>query len=183
MRPALKKTLGVKITTDACFIRALAMAVEKYPLMAGRLNGNSIIITDSINIGFAVLAPQGLVVPVIKHAHKLGIGEIAKTEKLLTDKARSNKLTLEDMEEENVALSNLGVYNLDSFLGIVPPPASTILSVGNIIRTVCPSGKDVCIKKLVSLTLSVDHKIVNGDYAANFLNHIKQLLEQPQSLL
>jgi pyruvate dehydrogenase E2 component (dihydrolipoamide acetyltransferase) len=182
MRPKLKKSLGIKITTNTFYIRALAIACEKYPLMAGRKNGDHIKISDSINIGFAINAPQGLVVPVVKDAHKKTLAEIAELEKLLTEKARSNKLTLDDMADENVALSNLGVYGIDSFLGIVPPPASTILSVGNIIRTIFPKDKGVAIGKLVSLTLAVDHRIANGDYAAQFLSSIKELLQNPEKI-
>lgn len=182
LRPKLRKSLRVKITTNAFYIRALALAVEKYPLMAGKLDGDYIRIADSINIGFAVSAPQGLVVPVIKQANTKTLAQIARLEKTLTDKARSNKLTLEDMEAETVALSNLGVYGIDSFLGIVPPPASTILAVGNPIRTPVPDQHRIAKRKITSLTLAVDNRIIDEFYAASFLRLIKELLEDPQKM-
>ena len=183
LRPKLKKSLGVKVTTNAFYILTLALAVKKYPIMVGRLDGDNITIADCVNVGFAVNAPQGLVVPVIKDADKKTLAEIARLEKLLTEKARSNKLTLEEMEAETIALSNLGVYGIDSFLGIVPPPASTILAVGNVIKTVIPEDGKVTARKMVSLTLAVDHRVINGDYAARFLNFITEQLQNPERLL
>jgi pyruvate dehydrogenase E2 component (dihydrolipoamide acetyltransferase) len=186
LRSKLSKSLGVKITSNAFFIRALAMAAGKYPLMTGTLGagsaGDNIKMADYINVGFAVNAPQGLVVPVIKDADKKTLAEIAELEKLLTDKARSNKLTLEEMDGETIALSNLGAYGIDSFVGIVPPPTSVILAVGSVTRTVVPEQGKATVRKMTSLTLAVDHRIINGTYAAAFLNFVKEQLERPRLL-
>jgi len=183
MRPKLKKQEGVKITTNAFYIRALAMAVKEHPLMIGRLDGGSIRIADCINVGFAVNAPQGLVVPVIKDADEKTLIEVARLEKLLTEKARSNKLTLEDVEGETIALSNLGSYGVDSFVGIVPLPASTILAVGNVINEIVPKDGKATVRKMVSLTLAVDRTVVDEVYAARFLNLIKEQLQNPHRLV
>jgi len=187
LRPSLKKSLRVKITTNVFYIRALARAVKKYPIMVGRLDskvpGDGIRIPDAINIGFAVNAPQGLVVPVIRDADKKTLAEIASLEKSLTEKARSNKLTLEQMEGETIALSNLGAYGIDSFFGIVPPPASSILAVGNVIPTVVPKNGKGVVRKMASLTLAVDRRIIDGTCAAQFLNFVKEQLQNPQQLL
>jgi len=182
LRPKLRKSLGVKITTNAFYIRALALAVQKYPLVVGLLQGDSIRIAEAVNVGFAVNAPQGLVVPVIKNANKKRLAEIAQLEKILTEKARSNKLTLEEIQGETIALSNLGAYGIDSFIGIVPPPASTILSVGNVIATVVPRDGSPTVRKIVTLTVAADQRIVNADYAARFLNFITEQLQNPQLL-
>jgi len=183
MRHELKKTLGVKVTTNAFFIKAIALAAKKYPLAVGRLDGDNIIIADAVNVGFAVNASHGLVVPVVKDADKKSIAEIANLEQLLTEKARSNKLTLEEIEGETIGLSNLGVYGTDSFIGIVPPPASVILAVGNVVKMVLPKEGRPTVCKVVSLTLSADHRIINGTYAADILNHIKNSLQTPQQLV
>ena len=182
LRPRLKKKLGVKITTNAFYIRALGLAVKKYPLTVGRLEGDNIIIADSVNVGFAVNAPQGLVVPVIKQADKKTLGQIGRLEQSLTDKARSNKLSLEEIEGETIALSNLGVYGIDSFVGIVPPPTSTILSVGNVVPTAVPIDGRLLARKMVSLTVAADSRIIDGPYAAQFLNFIKEQLQNPEQL-
>jgi len=182
LRPTLKKKLGIKITTNAFYVHALGLAAKEYPLMVGRLEGGNVRIADSINVGFAVNASQGLVVPVIKHADRNSLAEIARLEESLTAKARSNKLTLEDIEGETIALSNLGVYGIDSFVGIVPPPASTILSVGNVVPAAVPVDGRFSIRKMVSLTVAADSRIIDPAYAAQFLNRIKGQLQNPEQL-
>jgi pyruvate dehydrogenase E2 component (dihydrolipoamide acetyltransferase) len=183
MRPRLKKSLGIKITTNAFYIRALAIAAKNYPIMLGIFEGDNIKIAAAINVGFAVNAPHGLVVPVIKDADKKTLAETAYLEKSLTAKARSNKLTLQDLEGKTIALSNLGVYGVDSFFGIVPPLASTILAVGNIIRQVVPADGKAKVRKIISLSLAVDNRIANGNYAARFLNFIIEQLQDPERLI
>ncbi|MHC4753485.1 MAG: 2-oxo acid dehydrogenase subunit E2, partial [Planctomycetota bacterium] len=118
-----------------------------------------------------------------KDAEKKTLPEIAREEKLLTDKARDNQLTLEDIEGETIALSNLGIYGIDSFLGIVPPPASTILALGNIVPTVVCENDKITVRKILSLSLAADHRIVNETYAARFLDFIKDKLQNPQQLI
>lgn len=183
IRPKLRKSLGLRITTNAFYIRALALAAEKYPLVVGRLEGKNIKIADSINVGFAVNSPQGVIVPVIKDANKKTLAEIARLEKSLTEKGRANKLTLEQMEGETIALSNLGAYGIDSFIGIVPPPTSTILALGNVIDTVVPKNGKPVVRKMVGLSLAADHRVINGDYAAKFLNFVKEQLQNPEQLV
>ena len=183
IRPRLRKSFGVKITTNAFYIHALGLAAQKYPLAAGKYVEGNIEIAERINVGFAVNAPQGLVVPVVKDAEKKTLPEIASEEKLLTDKARDNQLTLDDIEGETIALSNLGIYGIDSFLAIVPPPASTILALGNILATVVCENDKVTVRKFLSLSLAVDQRIVNETYAARFLGFIKEQLQNPQQLI
>ena len=183
LRPRLRKSFGVRITTNAFYIHILGMAARKYPLVLGRFNEDEITIAERINVGFAVNAPQGLVVPVIRDAGRKTLPEIAREEKFLTDKARDNQLTLEDIEGETVALSNLGVYGIDSFYAIVPPPASTILSVGNIVRSFLPIDGKPTVRRVVGMSLAVDGKEISEVYAAQFLNFIKEHLQNPQQLM
>ena len=183
LRPRLRKSLGVRITTNAFYIHILGLAAQKYPLVVGRLQGDGITIADRINVGFAVNAPQGLVVPVVKDAADKTLPEIAHEEKLLTDKARDNQLTLEEIEGETIALSNLGAYGIDSFLGIIPPPASTILSIGNVIHTVVSRDGEIAPRKIVSLSVAADRIVLDEIYAAEFLNYIKDRLQNPQQVI
>ena len=182
LRGKLSKSSGVKITSNAFFVRALAMAAKKYPIVTGKPDGENIKLADAINVGFAVHSPQGLVVPVIKNADRKSLAQIAEQDKLLTEKARSNKLTLTDMEGETIALSNLGVYGVDYFFGIVPPQASTILAVGNVNRAVVLQNGDMVARKLTSLTLAVDGRVINEVYAAEFLKFIVEQLQNPGGL-
>jgi len=197
IRGKLSKALGAKITSNAFLVRALALAAKQYPVMTGSLNGEDIRIAEAINVGFAVHSPQGLVVPVIKDADKKTLAEIASQDKLLTEKARSNKLTLTDMEGETIALSNLGVYGVDYFFGIVPPQASTILAVGNVIQTIIPGyeGKspfwdkaqnrssEMMVRKITTLTLAVDRRVADEIYAARFLKFIVEQLQNLRELV
>jgi len=182
-RHELKKRLGVKITSNAFYIKVLGMAVREFPLMAGALDGDQNRIDQEINVGFAVNAPHGLVVPVVKEADKKSLAQIATLEKELTDKARSNKLTLEEISGETIGLSNLGVYDIDSFIGIVPPPATTILSVGNTLRSAIPKDGKIVIRKITDLTIAVDAIVVPDTYAAKFLARIAELLQEPKQLI
>jgi len=179
IRPKLRKSLGVKITTNAFYIHTLALAVQKYPLTAGKFETGHIKIAERINVGFAVNAPQGLVVPVVKNAAEKTLPQIAVEEQLLTNKARDNQLTLEDIENETVALSNLGIYGIERFLGIVPPPATTILAVGNVVPTVVCENEEINVRKIVSLSLAADRRVLDETYAAEFLNFITEQLENP----
>lgn len=185
LRPRLSKSLGAKITSNALLIRSLALAAREYPLMLGLRDNaaTSVTIAEAINVGFPVHAPQGLMVPVIKNADKKALAEIARLEKLLTEKARSNKLTLEEMEGQTIGLSNLGVYGVDSFFAIPAPMASSILAVGNVVRTVVPRNGNMTVRKMMSLSLAVDRIVSNEVYAAQFLCFIIQQLQNPQQLI
>lgn len=183
LRRKLGKSLGIKIASNTFFIRALALAASEFPAMLGRLSGDNIVIADAINVGFAVNSPQGLVVPVIKNADKKSLAEIAGLDALFTDKARHNKLTLTDIEGETIALSNLGAYGIDSFIGIAPPPTSVILSAGNVVRTIVPEDGRPEMRKIAELSLAVDHRVIDGAYAARFLSFIVEQLQTPQQLI
>jgi len=182
LRPTLRKSLGIRVTSNTFFIHALALAAKEFPMMLGKLCGEHISIAQTINVGFAVNSTQGLVVPVIKDADKKNLAQIANEEELLTVNARSNKLTLADIEGETIALSNLGVYGVDSFFGIVPPPTSTILAVGNVIHAAVPLDGEIVPRKIMSLTLAVDGRVVGEVYAARFFDCLKDLLQNPQKL-
>ena len=183
LRRKLGKSLGVKVTSNTFFIRALALAAGEFPAMLGRLSGDEIVIADAINVGFAVNSPQGLVVPVIRNADKKTLAEIAAFDTLLTDKARHNKLTLTDLEGETIAFSNLGAYGIDSFIGIAPPPTSAILSAGNVVRTIVAEDGRPRMRKISELWLAVDQRVINEVYAGRFMKFIAEQLQNPQQLI
>jgi pyruvate dehydrogenase E2 component (dihydrolipoamide acetyltransferase) len=184
-RRRVSKATGVKITSNAFLIRALALAVRELPLAAGTLDadGDNIKIAERINVGFALNTAQGLLMPVIKDADQKPLAQIAELEKSLTERARSNKLTLEDMQGPTTALTNLGAYGIDSFIAIMPPQTSTILAVGSVVETVAAVGGEPAVRKMMNLTLSADGRIITGPYAAQFLGLIREQLENPQRLV
>jgi len=192
IRHNLSRALGVKVTTGTFFMRAMALEAKRHPLMVGRLvpgaghnngDGEVVQIAENVNVGFAVNSPQGLVVPVVRYAEGLSLAEIADEEKVLTDKARSNKLTLEDIEDQTIALSNLGAYDIDSFLAIVPPQVSAILAAGKITPAIVPQGDQPVVRKMVSLSLTVDQRVIPCDYAARFLRCLAEQLSDPERLI
>jgi len=190
-RHKISKALKVKVTSNTFLIRSLALAAHEYPLAIGRLDSDgtgpgpetTVTIPKAVNVGFAVNSPQGLTVPVIRHADQKTLAEIAAEERMLTRKARSNKLTLTELEGETIALSNLGAYGIDAFFGIVPLPTSTILSVGTPIRTIVPQDGQLVVRKMMSLSLAVDHRVLNGVYAAKFLRLVAEQLQDPTHLI
>lgn len=173
----------VKVTTNDFLMKAMGQAVVRFPLMAGRREGDEIVIASTITVGFAVAAPHGLVVPVIRDIHKKSITQVAAESDMLTRKARSNQLVADDVGGACITLSNLGAFGIDSFIAVVPPHHASVLAVGNTAKTPVRIDGKITVRRTLVLTLSVDHTIVNGDYAACFLNFLCELLEQPQRLL
>ena len=178
------KQTGVRVTTNDFFFCAIARAISQYPKMSAKLDtsGDNMIIADNIGVGFAVAAPQGLVVPVIKGCDKKTLVEIAEASGELVVKARSNKLEPMDFEGANIVLSSLGMFGISTFYAITPPGATGIVSIGKIEETVMPTDGEMAIKKTMSVALAANLTIVDDFYAAEFLRCIVDALENPQSL-
>lgn len=184
LRSKTRKKVGFKVTSNSFILYAVSLAAEEWPLVIAKLEGEDTVrIPDAVNMGFAVNAPQGLVVPVIKRANEIGLVGLSREEKLLTEKARSNKLDLDDLSDLNISVSNLGPYNIDSFYGIMPPGDTSIITVGNITRKYVVRDGEIDTAKVINICMAVDHRVVNGDYAARFLGRVKKLLEKPEELL
>ena len=183
MRRPLSKQLGTRISMNDFFIRAMGVAVEKSPLMAGSFKDDYIEIAETVNVGLAVAAPKGLVVPVVKNANKKKLSEIAKVTAELIEKAKINKLSLDDLSGGCITLTALGMFGIDSFLAIPLPGQCSILSVGKIIERPVPNQGNTEIKKFVEFGLSADNRIVSGDYVAKFLAEIINLAENPKKLI
>lgn len=183
LRRSLSKQASVKITINDFFIRAAAVAIGKYPLMAGSIKGDGIEIAESVNVGLAVAAPKGLVVPVVKNAGGKSIADIAKETGELIDKARNNKLRLDEMSGACITLTALGMFGIDSFLAIPPPGQCSILSAGRILEEPVFRGGKMESRKLIEFGLAADGRIVSYDYAAKFLVEITNLVANPQKLI
>jgi len=177
LRAKLNETAGLKISYNDFIIRAVAIGLEKFPLMTGQLAGNTIKLADTINIGLAVSTPDGLIVPVVKDAQKKTVKQIATYTKALIEKAQNEKLLLTDLEGACITISNLGAFGVESFIPIVVPGQCSILGIGRITDTCVPDNGNIIVRKLMNMTLSVDHKVANGAYAAQFLDFVRKLLE------
>ena len=183
LRHEYSKAVSVRVATNDFCIRAMGLAMEKYPLMAGQFDGDHIQIAGSIDIGLAVSAPQGLVVPIIRNADNKPLPQIARETAELVNKARSNNLTPADMAGATITLTGLGMYGIDSFIAIASPCQCGILAIGKPTETIMPIDGNFVIRKMVGFTLAADHRIVNCDYAAGFLKEIAHLLENPKKLM
>jgi len=177
LRNKLNKTSDVKVAYNDFIIKAVAIGLEKFPVMTGQSAGDTIRLAKAVNIGLAIAVPGGLAAPVVKDVNKKDIYQIARDSKELVEKARSNKLAPTDLEGGCITVSNLGGFGIESFIAIVVPGQCSILGIGRISDTCVPDDGGVIVRKLMSMTLSVDHKVTNGAYAGQFLDFVKILLE------
>ncbi len=176
-RAKLNETSDVKVSFHDFLLKAVAIALEKFPIMTGQLDGDVIRLADSINIGLAISVPDGLVAPIVKDLNKKDVKQIARDSKALIEKARNNRLAPTDLEGGCTTISNLGSFGVESFIPVVVPGQTTILGVGQIKEVCVPEVRKIEIRKMMNLTLSVDHKVANGAYAAEFLDFVRKNLE------
>jgi len=177
LRAKLNQAGDVKISYTDFIMRAVAIGLEKFPIMTGRLAGDAIRLADSIGVGLAITVPDGLVAPIVKDPNKKDVAQLARDTKALVEKAHSNKLAPTDLEGGCITISNLGAFGIESFIPIVVPGQCSILGVGRITDTCVPDNDSFVVRKLMNLTLSVDHRVSNGAYAAQFLDFVRTLLE------
>lgn len=167
---------------------AAVKALQKYPNVNAVLEGQKIIKYKTVNIGIAVAASTGLIVPVVKNAEKMNISEIPRVLAELIERARSGKLTPDEYTGGTFTISNLGMSGIDNFTAVINPPEAAILAVSavrdEVIVEVDEQGsKEMVIRPMMNITLSADHRIIDGMLAAQFVGEIKELLEKPLSLL
>lgn len=162
-------------------IKACATILSRFPrLVADSVKGNSA--PKDINIGFAVALPDGLLVPVIEHCDRLSPGEIGRETARLAEKARNGRLSQSEMSGGSFSISNMGMYGVDEFMALIMPGQAGILAVGAVIeRPTIQEGK-VIAAPLMRTTLSADHRIIDGAYAASFMAELRHLLEQPMPM-
>ena len=176
LQKKMNETSDVKISYNDFIMRAVAIGLEKFPIMTGQLAGDTIQLAEAINIGLAVSVPDGPIVPVIKDVNKKDVMRIARDRGELLEKAHNNKLLLTDLEGACITISNLGAFGIRLFIPIVIPGQCSILGVGRIADTCVLDNGDIAVRKLMNLALSVDHKVANGAYAAQFLDFVRKLL-------
>jgi len=177
LRTKLNASGDVKLSYNDFLLKAVATGLEKYPIMTGQLAGDQIKLAESIGIGLAISVSDGLVAPIVKDVNKKDVRQIALDSQTLIERARGNKLVPTDVEGGCITVSNLGAFGIDNFIPIVVPGQCSILGIGQISDTCVPDNGNIMIRKLMNMTLSVDHKVANGAYAAKFLDLVKKMLE------
>lgn len=172
-----------KISFNDLIIKAVAMALRKHPYLNAAWMGEHIRLYQEIHIGFAVAVEEGLIVPVLRHADRKGLSEIAAETVLLAQKARERKLAPEEYTGSTFSISNLGMFGIEEFTAVINPPEAAILAVGAIQPTPVVKDGQVVVERRMRVTLSCDHRVVDGATGAAFLETFTQLLEEPARLL
>jgi pyruvate dehydrogenase E2 component (dihydrolipoamide acetyltransferase) len=162
-------------------VHACARALKAHPALNSSYSESGIRLHEDIHIGMAVALEEGLVVPVVRHADRLGLPELAAATRTLTDKAQGKKLLPADYEGGTFTVSNLGMLGVDHFIAIINPPQCAILAVGRVAPRVVTDGDGIEIRSMMTVSLSADHRVVDGAIGARFLAELKRFLEQAKS--
>jgi len=182
-REQILRRSAAKVTYSDLLVKIVAAALRMHPRLNASWSEGKIILKQEVHIGLAVAVEEGLVVPVIHLADTLGVGEIAQQRIELVAKAQAGKLRPQDINGGTFTISNLGMYNVDAFNAIINQPQAAILSVGRIAERVVPVNGQPAIQSMMVLTLSCDHRAIDGARGAQFLDTIATLIEEPLGLL
>lgn len=172
-----------EIPLTAFLARAAALALREVPELNASFDGEEIIRHGRVNLGIAVALEDGLMVPVVRDADRLRLAELARAIADLARRAREGRLQPDECSGGTFTLSNLGMYGVDEFTAIVNPPEAGILAVGRAVPTVVPRGDSFAVRRMLALTLSCDHRVVDGALGARFLGRVKAYLEAPYRLM
>ncbi|GIO20345.1 dihydrolipoamide acetyltransferase component of pyruvate dehydrogenase complex [Oceanobacillus oncorhynchi subsp. incaldanensis] len=181
--PVIEEDEGVRISFNDILLKATAVALKKNPGINIQLTDNEIVYHSQINLGMAVAVKDGLVVPVLQDVDQKGLATITQETKAIGRKARDGKLSHDDFIGSTFTVSNLGMYAVDGFTPIINSPNAAILGVGRIQKKPVVIEDDFLIRSMMSLSLSFDHRIIDGAPAAQFLTDLKDLLEKPFKLM
>lgn len=173
----------VKLSYNHILIKAVATALRLNPLVNSSFIEEKIILKQNINIGLAVALEDGLIVPVIKDADKKGLGIIAKETAELILKAKNKKLLPDEYQGGTFTITNLGMFDIENFCAIINQPETAILAVGKIMKKPVVVDDEITIRPMMNLTLSCDHRAIDGAVGAKFLQNLKEILEEPMNLL
>ena len=182
-RTKLLQRSTIKITFTDLLAKIVATALVRHPRVNASWCDGAIAAGCGIHVGIAIAVEAGLVVPVIHHADRLGVSEVARQRQELMARAEAGKLRLEDLADGTFTISNLGMYGVDAFNAIVNPPQAAILAVGRIADRVVAVNGQPAVRPTLMLSLSCDHRVVDGARGAAFLDTLADLIEEPLTLL
>jgi pyruvate dehydrogenase E2 component (dihydrolipoamide acetyltransferase) len=182
-RTQLNEVSPVKVSFNDMVVKAAALALRQHPAVNASWMGDKIRRYHHIHIGVAVAIEDGLIVPVIRFADQKGFPQIAAETKELAGKAKSKKLQPNEFTGNTFTISNLGMMDIEEFTAIINPPDSCIMAVGRIKETVVKKGEGFSVSNFMKVTLSCDHRSVDGALGAAFLQSFKKLLENPVGMM
>jgi pyruvate dehydrogenase E2 component (dihydrolipoamide acetyltransferase) len=169
----------VRVTVTDLLAKVCAVALQRHRNVNVAYTEDALLRFPTANVGIAVAAPQGLVVPVLRSVERLSLAEVAGARADVVDRARENKLTAHDLDGGTFTISNLGMYGIEQFVAVLNPPQAAILAVGATEDRAVVVDGEVVVRPMMTMTLTVDHRAVDGADGADFLRTVKQLLEEP----
>ena len=178
-----EKKIGTKPSYTDMIVQIVSKILKKYPLLNSSVEDDKIKIFADINVGVAVALEDSLIVPVVYNASEKSLAEISSITKEKIDKARKGELTLDEVTGGTFTISNLGIYDVEVFTPIINPPQSALLGVGKILEKPWVVNGQIVIRPIATLSLSFDHRVIDGAVAARFLQEVKEKMEKPQSIL
>lgn len=180
---AFQKKYGVKLGFMSFFVKACVSALQQFPDINARIDGDEIVYQHFFDIGIAVGTEKGLFVPVVRNADQLSYAEIEKALKVFAEKARNGTISVDEMQGGTFTITNGGVYGSMLSTPILNPPQSGILGMHNIVKRPVVVNDQIVIRPIMYLALSYDHRIVDGKESISFLMHVKKNLEEPTRFL
>jgi pyruvate dehydrogenase E2 component (dihydrolipoamide acetyltransferase) len=172
----------IKVSYNDMILKAVAIALTRHPRVNGSFAGNKIILNDRVDIGVAVALEDGLITPVVRNCEKKSLGQIAREAKELAERAKGRKLKPDEYTNGTFNLSNLGMYEIEEFSAIITPPQAAVLAVGAILQKPVVRDGQIAVGSRMKVTLSCDHRIIDGSTGAMFLQELKKILERPEVL-
>jgi len=186
LREDLKSSFKEKwlnLSYNYILMKVCAVALKEFPSFNSYLEGNEIVMYDQINIGLAVATEEALLVPVVKNVSGKNLYEIASDGDALIEKARKGELTIDDVTGGTFTITNLGMFGIRDFTPIINPPQCAILGVGEMKDKPCVCDGQILVKPIMALSLTFDHRIVDGAQGAIFISRVRELLENPLLLI
>lgn len=180
LAPEIESKTGTRVSCTDIIVKVLAGVLKEYPILNSTLEGDKIKLFADVNIGVAVALDDSLIVPVVHNADRKSLAEIATYLNEKIEKARRGQLSVDEVAGGTFTVSNLGIYDVEVFTPIINPPECAILGVGKIIQKPWVVDDKVAIRPIATLSLSFDHRIVDGARAAAFLQTLKQNLQKPE---
>ncbi|MBI4776854.1 MAG: 2-oxo acid dehydrogenase subunit E2 [Deltaproteobacteria bacterium] len=183
VREEYKRDDSVRVSYNDIIILAVSRALKRFPIMNSTLSGDEILVHDAVNMGVAVALPVGLIVPVLRNADRKGLLEIARDARELARKAREGRLCVDEVTGGTFTVTNVSMFEVDGVTPILKPPETGILGVGRVKEKPAVYNGQITIRSMMFLSLTIDHQVVDGAPAAEFLQTVSRYLEQPYLIM
>ncbi|MBL8952909.1 MAG: pyruvate dehydrogenase complex dihydrolipoamide acetyltransferase [Myxococcaceae bacterium] len=177
------KALEQKVSVNDIVVKAVAMAVRRFPRINQQMDGEKLLQLHNVDVGVAVAIEDGLITPVVRDADQKGLAEIGAEVRELADRAKKKALKPDEYSGGSITVSNLGMYGIDEFIAVLNPPQAAILAIGAVTPKAVVRDGQIVIRNMMTATLSGDHRVIDGAVGAEYLKELRSLLEHPLRLL